>query len=263
MSVAYSHLRRMHAIPLAHTQFCAPAHPQSRLTDNDGQFLLIEAALALPSWVEPENSDGRVFLYAGNVHLVAPEDKTAAKASSPPPRDQALAMVRSPTRDTLASPSVQAAIRARTEAAVEAARDHRLRINCIVPRDVARVLACEPRWIADATEAFCARDMVSMRVCAIVDECKRVVAALCIIFMSFDNIITFILTPCNTSRPARACRTSHPQPPCSPPSPSPRPCTHSLRASASMRQPRLRGIPTGRRSWATGRQKNVDGRNWG
>jgi hypothetical protein len=32
------------------------------VTDADGQFLLIEAALAIPSWLKPSNSNNRVSL---------------------------------------------------------------------------------------------------------------------------------------------------------------------------------------------------------
>jgi len=39
--------------------------------DADGEILLIEAAENLPAWAqEPELSDGRVFVYKGEVHLI-------------------------------------------------------------------------------------------------------------------------------------------------------------------------------------------------
>lgn len=38
------------------------------VTDNDGQFLLAEAAGALPSWLEPEIADNRV-LFASQTQL--------------------------------------------------------------------------------------------------------------------------------------------------------------------------------------------------
>ncbi len=39
--------------------------------DADGEILLIEAAENLPAWAqEPELSDGRVFVYKGEVHLM-------------------------------------------------------------------------------------------------------------------------------------------------------------------------------------------------
>ncbi|CAO3682847.1 unnamed protein product, partial [Rhizopus stolonifer] len=36
------------------------------LSDNDGDVLLIEAALELPSWLDPSNSQNRVYLYGGH-----------------------------------------------------------------------------------------------------------------------------------------------------------------------------------------------------
>lgn len=35
------------------------------VVDNDGQFLLIEAALVLPRWIKPENTKNRVIMFAG------------------------------------------------------------------------------------------------------------------------------------------------------------------------------------------------------
>jgi hypothetical protein len=37
-------------------------NPFSQVTDTDGQFLLIEAANALPAWVDPETAEHRVRL---------------------------------------------------------------------------------------------------------------------------------------------------------------------------------------------------------
>ena len=41
--------------------------------DNDGQFLCIESALHLPSWMTPQNSSNRIFLYNGTVHVISPD----------------------------------------------------------------------------------------------------------------------------------------------------------------------------------------------
>ena len=40
------------------------------VSDDDGQFLLIEGAELLPDWITPENCHGRTLLYCGNLHLV-------------------------------------------------------------------------------------------------------------------------------------------------------------------------------------------------
>lgn len=41
-----------------------------RIRDTDGEFLLIEAANVLPSWVTPENSTNRLWLKDGQLHLI-------------------------------------------------------------------------------------------------------------------------------------------------------------------------------------------------
>ena len=33
--------------------------------DNDGQFLLIEAAMVIPTWLKPDNASHRVWIRAG------------------------------------------------------------------------------------------------------------------------------------------------------------------------------------------------------
>lgn len=41
-----------------------------RVWDNDGEFLLIEAAYGLPRWLKPETAQNRLWLHGGVVHLV-------------------------------------------------------------------------------------------------------------------------------------------------------------------------------------------------
>jgi hypothetical protein len=51
--------------------YCPPTHlPACRVWDNDGEFLLIEAAYGLPRWVKPETAQNRVWLHGGAFHLV-------------------------------------------------------------------------------------------------------------------------------------------------------------------------------------------------
>ena len=49
----------------------------ARVWDNDGDFLLIEAAYALPKWLKPETASNRVWLLKGLTHIV-PLPTTAA-----------------------------------------------------------------------------------------------------------------------------------------------------------------------------------------
>ena len=43
-----------------------------QVSDSDGDFLLIETASFLPSWLSPENSGNRVFLMKGAIHVIPP-----------------------------------------------------------------------------------------------------------------------------------------------------------------------------------------------
>ena len=47
----------------------------ARLVDSDGEFLMIEAADALPVWATPEACQNRVFVMNGAVHAVQDKQK--------------------------------------------------------------------------------------------------------------------------------------------------------------------------------------------
>lgn len=57
-------------------------HPTLAISirDNDGEFLLIEAAHALPAWVAPENADNRLWLMGGSWYLLP----LSVKSKNPP-----------------------------------------------------------------------------------------------------------------------------------------------------------------------------------
>lgn len=133
------------------------------LLDNDGDVILIEAALDLPAWLDPSNSDNRVYLYQGQIHIIPLPNTPAAILQVPTTgrllREKAIHQVRSNPRLTLASPAIQQAIQDRTH--------HELhRSTCILPNKAAFVLLSEPQLITLAIEAFYLRDPFSMKACA-------------------------------------------------------------------------------------------------
>ena len=52
---------------------------QNRLSDKDGQFLLIEAALFIPKWLTVQNSNYRIWLKDGRILFIP-----VASAMKPP-----------------------------------------------------------------------------------------------------------------------------------------------------------------------------------
>lgn len=138
-----------------------------RVEDEDGEFLLIEAAHELPKWVSPENATNRVWVYNDALHLIPLEHTTDA------PHDDeheaylsvadAVQLVRNAQVPTQAPDTVQAAAFARLEGYPTAAASHRHRTLALVPRSAARILLGHPQMVAEAVHALTSRDVVSMR----------------------------------------------------------------------------------------------------
>jgi len=87
------------------------------ICDNDGEFLLIEAAHSLPRWLTPENSKNRDFVRHGKVHIVPipsnPGELTIYPTGTPTVL-QALQLVFSHHK-TEAGPKIQSEIKQRID----------------------------------------------------------------------------------------------------------------------------------------------------
>ena len=89
-----------------------------QMHDNDGEMLLIEAADALPRWLEPDTSDNRIFVVGGKLHIVPPPSAAPGCAGLPaePTLAQALAIVRASVLSQRGDAAAGSAAAARTEA---------------------------------------------------------------------------------------------------------------------------------------------------
>ncbi|KDO33187.1 hypothetical protein SPRG_01999 [Saprolegnia parasitica CBS 223.65] len=127
-----------------------------QVADADGQFLLIEAAEALPMWVTPENSNNRVFLRHGRVYLITDDVEKGHL-------DLAVAL-----KSLTTTPSKYEAPRDAQRILgdrLEQARTHSMQrsinrhtVQCRVPTSAAIVLQETPRALAYAVEAFYYRE---------------------------------------------------------------------------------------------------------
>ncbi|CAK4076188.1 unnamed protein product [Aphanomyces euteiches] len=138
-----------------------------KVWDADGEFLLIEAAEALPSWLHPENSANRVFLRRGHVHIVQQniqERQLDLKT--------ALLCVIDPNVSTRASPALDAIVLDRLSVAqTHSMETNRHVIQCRLPHDAAVVFQALPHCIAYAVEAFYYREPTeSTRICRLMDK---------------------------------------------------------------------------------------------
>ena len=78
----------------------------ARIWDNDGEFLLIEAALHLPKWLKPEVASNRVWLHQGSVHLLPLPSRHNPNLPAQPTLAEALQMLDSPNVATIAGTTV-------------------------------------------------------------------------------------------------------------------------------------------------------------
>ncbi|CAK7352260.1 unnamed protein product [Dovyalis caffra] len=131
-----------------------------RVWDNDGEFLLIEAAFHLPRWINPETSANRVFIRCGDLHIVP-------KSRLPHPKlIDSLKFLIDSESESRATESVQIALKARISDYPERARRNMHQVRVRVPVSVARVLKREPCLISLAVEGFYDRDIDTMKYAA-------------------------------------------------------------------------------------------------
>jgi hypothetical protein len=142
-----------------------------QVRDADGEFLLAEAANALPKWLEPELADNRVWIHRGQLHII-PLQRTAGPASLGPATPglsgqvnltQALEFLQQAPHSTLHSPLIEAEAfyRLRHHPAAIAKTQHNALLS--VPRRLAYLLHRDPSYVAPAIESFYLRDPIAVK----------------------------------------------------------------------------------------------------
>ncbi|KAF8922270.1 SGT1 protein-domain-containing protein [Mucidula mucida] len=154
--------------------------------DSDGDFLLIEAADALPSWVTPSNSENRVWIYSSHLHLIplshvsSPSRKRRHRLPRAQDSDDednieqdenddylavedALALIRDSSVDTCAPREVEHLAWGRIGRYPEALNRHIHATNAYLPLDIAKALSMNSHLVQKAVEAFYTRDGVQLR----------------------------------------------------------------------------------------------------
>ena len=134
-----------------------------RVSDSDGEFLLIEAAKVLPKWLSPENDTNRVWIHQGQLRIIP----LGGEAGDPGPKalslKDAIAIITSAPDTLIHSTFIEAEAFYRLEkypAQIKESVHHAL---ITVPRKLAYILNKRPKAISPATEAFYLRDPLSLR----------------------------------------------------------------------------------------------------
>ncbi|XP_008580384.1 PREDICTED: protein SGT1 [Galeopterus variegatus] len=142
----------------------------ARIEDNDGEFLLIEAADFLPKWLDPDNSANRVFFHNGELCIIPAPRKHGAVSwlpTTPPRIAQALNIISTHPEEILASESIRAAVNRRIKGYPEKIQASLHRAHCFLPAGIVAVLKQQPRLVAAAVQAFYLRDPIDLRACRV------------------------------------------------------------------------------------------------
>jgi hypothetical protein len=131
-----------------------------RIYDSDGEFLLIEAANALPNWLNPEVAEHRIWI---NNHrlLVIP----LSKDLTPAPLDlvEAFSIIRETPARPQHYPKIEKEAFHRLNGYPSAISTNQHHATLPLPRKVAHMLHLNPSYISPAVEAFYLRDPVVLR----------------------------------------------------------------------------------------------------
>ncbi|KAI9680816.1 MAG: hypothetical protein M1817_004256 [Caeruleum heppii] len=152
-----------------------------RVVDTDGEFLLIEAANALPRWLNPEVAENRVWINKGGLLIIPREpqntnvtsvDNISRSLSLP----DALHFLKTKSESLSHSPLIEeeAFYRLRDYPAHIADSQHHALV--VIPRNLAYVLIQRPDYIGPAVEAFYLRDPITLR--ALQTESRQQIAKL-------------------------------------------------------------------------------------
>lgn len=140
----------------------------ARVEDNDGEFLLIEAADYLPKWLNPDSSENRVFIYRGDLHII-PCPTNVSKVGFPkevvPVLPDALSLLSSHPEACRATSKISSAVKGRLKGYPEKIQTDLHHAHCFIPAGISLILAKRPDLVAPAVSAFYLRDPIDLQAC--------------------------------------------------------------------------------------------------
>ncbi|BFZ17671.1 hypothetical protein BsWGS_20709 [Bradybaena similaris] len=139
-----------------------------RVSDNDEEFLLIEAANELPKWLNPESAENRVYIYNGDLHVI-PIPQTAEESSKyplfTPSVDEAVTCVRDTACETRCSQAVQNVLNKRLSCFPRRIAENIHHVNCYLPTPLAVLLENQRSLVSAGVRHFYYRDPLELKAC--------------------------------------------------------------------------------------------------
>jgi hypothetical protein len=136
-----------------------------KVTDSDGEFLLIEASGTLPSWLEPDVAENRVWINQGHLKIIKPAAaaRTSKRTEEKLTLEQARSIIVSEPRRIMHSISIEEEAFFRLRNYPEQISENMHHAIVTIPRKVAYLLHQKPAYIAPAVEAFYLRDPIALK----------------------------------------------------------------------------------------------------
>ncbi|KAI8105724.1 hypothetical protein M9434_000306 [Picochlorum sp. BPE23] len=125
--------------------------------DNDGEFLLIEAAYSLPRWLEPEVAENRVWIMGGKVHcipkLVRPSGWQGIEGSVT--LEQAMDALQNHSEETEeCGRGIDEVVQRKIDVYPGYAMETMHRSPAVLPRSIASLIISDPQCISRSVRAF-------------------------------------------------------------------------------------------------------------
>lgn len=137
-----------------------------RVTDTDGQFLLIDAANALPRWLNPEIADFRIWLNDGKLLIIPLENQSDQVIEAKPASlnlSEALNIIENQSAKLVHLPTVETEAFYRLQKYPKQLSESLHHALLTIPRKLAYILHTNAAYISPAVEAFYLRDPIALR----------------------------------------------------------------------------------------------------
>ena len=133
------------------------------IRDEDGEFMLIEAAEVLPDWAcSPEATRNRVFVFQGMLHWIPPETDSVDLPCLMDVRT-GKDIILSLSRETLAPENIQAVLMDKLASARETAvAVNRHKSSCLLPNELGVAIARDPHLVGKILHALTSRPRSSL-----------------------------------------------------------------------------------------------------
>lgn len=134
----------------------------ARVSDSDGEFLLIEAAKVLPKWLSPENDAHRAWIHGGQLNIIS-QKKEADMPSGTITLPEAVDTLRTKPESFVHSTFIEAEAFYRLEKYPGQVQESMHHAVVTIPRRLAYLLHELPKAVAPAVESFYLRDPISLK----------------------------------------------------------------------------------------------------